>query len=159
MDDAGILRRVIALSRTGIEGRHGGPFGCVITKSAQIVSEAHNEVASSKDPTAHAETLAIRRASALLQSFDLSDCELYTNGAPCCMCAAAMLWAKVRRCHYILPMAASEAVGLGDLPFYGELARPLDRRVIVPMVCHPELSAEAMAVYQDWYRSPRRIAF
>jgi tRNA(Arg) A34 adenosine deaminase TadA len=159
MDHASIMHRVVELARKGMREGHGGPFSCVIVRDGIVVAEAHNEVLSSKDPTAHAETLAIRRASAELQSFDLSDCDLYTIGAPCCMCASAMLWARVRNSYFILPMADSSAIGLGDDDFYEELARPLDDRQIVPMILQPALSDEARAVYQEWFESPERKDF
>lgn len=159
LDDDALMRRVIELSLIGVRAGHGGPFGCVVVSNGRIVAEAHNEVASSFDPTAHAEILAIRRASALLRRFDLSDCELYTNGAPCCMCTAAMLWGRLRRCHYILPLEASSAIGLGDGPFYDELARPLGERVIMPMHGHPKLAGEARAVYSEWHDMVGKMTF
>ena len=109
-----IMRRVIELSRQGSEAGHGGPFGCVIVKDGEVVAEAYNEVLASKDPTAHAEVLAIRRAAAALGSSDLSGCDLYTIGAPCCMCTSSMFWARIRRAYYCVPMADSTAIGLGD---------------------------------------------
>jgi guanine deaminase len=159
MSHTEIMRRVIALSRQGVEAGHGGPFGCVITRNGEIVAEAHNEVLSSKDPTAHAETLAIRRASARLGTFNLSDCELYTNGAPCCMCMSASLWARIGRIRYILPLEDSAAVGLGDAHLYAELARPLGARQIVPMEQVLELADEARAVYRWWFEQPCRQDF
>src|SRR6266849_3784982 len=125
MDENAIMRRVIELSRQGVLEGHGGPFGSVVVKDGEIVGEAHNEVLSSNDPTAHAELLAIRRAGKRLKTFNLFGCEIYTNGAPCCMCASSMLWARIARSYYILSMADSKAIGLGDEPFYDELARPL----------------------------------
>jgi guanine deaminase len=154
-----IMRRVIALSRLGVEQGHGGPFGCVVVKDGVVVAEAHNEVLSSKDPTAHAETLAIRRASAVLSDFDLSDCDLYTNGAPCCMCMSAMLWARIRKAYYVLPLEDSEAIGLGDAHLYEELARPLEQRQIIQMVCLPALAEEAREVYHLWRDKPGRSNF
>jgi guanine deaminase len=71
MDGISIMGRVIELSRQGSEAGHGGPFGCVIVKDGEVVAEAYNEVLASKDPTAHAEVLAIRRAAAALSSSDL----------------------------------------------------------------------------------------
>lgn len=156
MEQKDIMNRVVELSRKGMREGYGGPFGCVVVRNGEIVAEAHNEVLTSNDPTAHAETLAIRRASQKLGTFDLSDCDIYTNGAPCCMCAAAMLWAKVRKSYYILSMDDSDKIGLGDNDFYAELARPLDNREIVPMIQLPELSEDARDVYMEWYRSPGR---
>jgi tRNA(Arg) A34 adenosine deaminase TadA len=128
-------------------------------RDGEIVGEAHNEVLFTKDPTAHAETLAIRRASAKLGTYDLSDCDLYTIGAPCCMCMSAMLWARIRKLYYILGMDESAAIGLGDTPFYEELVRSLDKRQIVPAVRLPELSQEAFAVYRGWHQKPDRADF
>ena len=109
MYETKFMKRVLELSQQGMQTRHGGPFGCVVVKDGIIVGEAHNEVLSSNDPTAHAELLAVRRASAKLKTFNLSGCELYTNGAPCCMCMSSMLWARVDRAYYVLSMDDSRA--------------------------------------------------
>src|SRR5216683_1805044 len=127
MDENAIMRRVIELSRQGVLEGHGGPFGSVVVKDGEIVGEAHNEL------------LAIRRAGKRLKTFNLFGCEIYTNGAPCCMCASSMLWARIARSYYILSMADSKAIGLGDEPFYDELARPLGERRIIPMIKLPTL--------------------
>jgi tRNA(Arg) A34 adenosine deaminase TadA len=128
----------------------------VIVKN-EIVAGAHNEVLSSKDPTAHAAILAVRRASAALGTFDLSDCDLFTNGATCCLCISGMLWARIRKVYYNLPLEESAAIGLGDDHLHGELARPLEERQIVPMIHAPSLSAEARAAYHLWRDKPRRL--
>ena len=159
MDRDAIMRRVVALSRKGMEEGHGGPFGCVVVRDGEIVAEAHNEVLSSKDPTAHAEVLAIRRAAAALQNFDLSGCDLYTIGAPCCMCMSSMFWARIKRAYYILPMADSQAIDLGDEDFYAELARPFNQRRIIPMIQEPALTDDARVVYHLWRDRPDKVAF
>jgi guanine deaminase len=153
------MRRVLELAQRGMDTGHGGPFGSVIVKNGEIVAEAHNEVLSSNDPTAHAELLAVRRASARLKTFNLSGCELYTNGAPCCMCMSSMLWARLDRVYYTLSMEDSRDIGLGDEPFYEELARPLDNRQIIPMVQNRELADDARTVYEAWVSKPNKVAF
>ena len=159
MYETKFMQRVLDLSQYGMQNGHGGPFGCVIVKDGTVVGEAHNEVLSSNDPTAHAELLAVRRASAKLKTFNLAGCELYTNGAPCCMCMSSMRWARVDRASYVLSMDDSRAIGLGDEPFYEELARPLDQRQIVPMIQEPELRTQARAVYELWAKKPDKIQF
>lgn len=159
MSKIDFMRRVIELSERGMVGGHGGPFGSVIVKDGKIVGEAHNEVVSSNDPTAHAELLAVRRACANLKSFSLAGCELYTNGAPCCMCMSSMLWARIDRAYYVLSMEESSAIGLGDEPFYEELARPLDQRRIIPMIPMPDLKREAWAVYERWAAKTDKVQF
>jgi tRNA(Arg) A34 adenosine deaminase TadA len=159
VDQVAIMRRVVELSREGMEGGFGGPFGCLIVKGGEPVGEAHNEVLKTFDPTAHAELLAIRRASARLKTFDLKGCELYTNGTPCCMCMSSMLWAHIDRAYYILEEKDSEAIGLGDRDFYDEVARPLGERRIIPMVHLPALKAEAWAVYKAWHEKPDKVSY
>lgn len=78
----------------------GGPFGAVIVREGKIVASAHNEVLKTNDPTAHAEVNAIRKAAAILNKFDLSDCELYTSCEPCPMCLAAIYWARITKVYY-----------------------------------------------------------
>lgn len=159
MYDSKYMRRVLELAQHGMDNGHGGPFGAVIVKDGEIVGEGHNEVLSSNDPTAHAEVLAVRRASAKLKTFNLAGCELYTNGAPCCMCMSSMLWARLDRVYYVLSMDDSRDIGLGDEPFYAELARPLDSRQIIPMVQNRELAREARTVYESWVAKPDKISF
>jgi tRNA(Arg) A34 adenosine deaminase TadA len=159
MYETRFMHRVLELARQGMTDGHGGPFGSVIVKNGEIVAEAHNEVLSSKDPTAHAELLAVRRASAKLDTFSLAGCELYTNGAPCCMCMSSMLWARLDRAYYVLSMDESRMIGLGDEPFYEELARPLDDRRIIPMIQKRELHHEARAVYDFWIAKPDKTQF
>ncbi|MFO1091278.1 MAG: nucleoside deaminase [Hyphomicrobiales bacterium] len=150
MNGSDIMRRVLQLARTGMDREFGYPYGCVIVKNGEVVGEAHNEVLATHDPTAHAELLAIRRASAKLQTHDLSGCELYTNATPCCMCMSSMLWANISRAYYILPEQESVSIGFGDRHFYDEVSRPIDKREIIPMVHLPSLESEALAICQEW---------
>jgi guanine deaminase len=159
MYETKFMRRVLELAQKGMNTGHGGPFGCVIVKDGEIVGEAHNEVLSSNDPTAHAELLAVRRASAKLKTFNLTGCEVYTNGAPCCMCMSSMLWGRVSRAYYVLSMEDSRSIGLGDEPFYAELSRPLEAREIIPMIQEPELRDEARAVYNIWTAKADKVQF
>ncbi len=73
------------------------PFGSVIVRDGEVVGRGYNVVASSGDPTAHAEILTVRNAAANLQSPVLKGCTLYTSCDPCPMCAGAMLFARVDR--------------------------------------------------------------
>ena len=102
----------------GIQKQEGGPFGAVIVKDGEIVSVAHNEVLWSKDPTAHAEVLAIRRASKILDSFDLNGCELYTTCKPCPMCLGAVMWARISKVYYGTTEKDAAAIGFDDAKFY-----------------------------------------
>ena len=67
------------------------PIGAVIVRDGNIISKAHNMRESLSDPTAHAEMIAIKRASAALKGWRLNECTMYVTIEPCCMCAGAII--------------------------------------------------------------------
>jgi tRNA(adenine34) deaminase len=76
------------------------PVGCVIVRDGRVLAAAGNRTLRDRDPTAHAEMLAIRTAAAALGSERLVDCDLYVTLEPCPMCAAAISFARIRRLYY-----------------------------------------------------------
>ncbi len=91
----------MALDEARAAGARGEvPVGCVIVRGGEVVARAGNRTVADKDPTAHAELLAIRAAAAALGSERLIDCDLYVTLEPCAMCAAAMSFARVRRLYF-----------------------------------------------------------
>jgi guanine deaminase len=96
----------------------GGPFGAVIVKDDKIIAKAHNEVLKTKDSTAHAEINAIREACRVLDSFDLSDCTLYTTCKPCPMCLGAILWARIKTVYFGADEDDAAFGGFDDKAFY-----------------------------------------
>jgi tRNA(adenine34) deaminase len=76
------------------------PVGCVIVRENTVIARAGNRTLREKDPTAHAELLAIRQAARELGSERLADCDLYVTLEPCTMCAAAISFARIRRMYY-----------------------------------------------------------
>src|SRR5437016_8241281 len=76
------------------------PIGCVIVREGVAIARAGNRTLADRDPTAHCEMLAIRRAAAALASERLLDCDLYVTLEPCAMCAAAISFARIRRLYY-----------------------------------------------------------
>jgi tRNA(adenine34) deaminase len=73
------------------------PVGAVVTKENQILSRGHNLPISKKDPTAHAEIVAIRKACSKLKSYRLPECDLYVTLEPCAMCLGALVQARLRK--------------------------------------------------------------
>ena len=76
------------------------PVGCVIVRDGEVIARAGNRTVLDRDPTAHAEMLAIRQAAAAIGSERLNDCDLYVTLEPCAMCAAAASFARIRRLYY-----------------------------------------------------------
>jgi len=89
------------------------PVGAVIVKGGEILALAGNETLQKKDPTAHAEMIAIRAACEALQSERLNDCDLYVTLEPCAMCAAAISFARLRRVYFAAPDPKGGAVENG----------------------------------------------
>lgn len=76
------------------------PVGAVVVADGKVVAQAGNRTLADRDPTAHAELLAIRAAAAALGSERLVDCDLYVTLEPCAMCAGAISFARIRRLYY-----------------------------------------------------------
>ena len=76
------------------------PVGAVIVQDGKLLVRAGNRVEADKDPTAHAEILAIRAAAEMLDAPRLTDCDLYVTLEPCAMCAAAISFARIRRLYF-----------------------------------------------------------
>ena len=73
------------------------PVGAVITHRNKIIARAHNQVEMLKDPTAHAEMIAITQAASYLSSKWLTECTLYVTIEPCSMCTGALILARIKR--------------------------------------------------------------
>jgi tRNA(adenine34) deaminase len=76
------------------------PVGCVIVRNGAVIAKTFNRTLADRDPTAHAEMLAIREAASAIGSERLTDCDLYVTLEPCAMCAAAISFARIRRLYY-----------------------------------------------------------
>src|SRR5258707_4445428 len=76
------------------------PIGCVIVRDYEVIATAGNRTLTDRDPTAHAEILAIRQAAEAIGTERLVDCDLYVTLEPCTMCAAAISSARITRLYY-----------------------------------------------------------
>ena len=89
------------------------PVGCVIVRDGAVIASAGNRTLADRDPTAHAELLALREAAAAVDSERLTDCDLYVTLEPCTMCAAAVSFARIRRLYFGAPDPKGGAVEHG----------------------------------------------
>jgi tRNA(adenine34) deaminase len=91
----------LALKTAENAGKSGEvPIGCVIVRDYEVIATAANRALTDRDPTAHAEILAIRQAAETIGTERLIDCDLYVTLEPCTMCAGAISFARVRRLYY-----------------------------------------------------------
>lgn len=86
------------------------PVGAVIVHQGRVIAAAHNQREQLRDPTAHAEMIAITQAASTLNSWRLDDCDLYVTLEPCAMCAGAVLLARMARVIYGATDAKAGAV-------------------------------------------------
>jgi len=154
--DAAFMRRAVALSVANAGGARGGPFGAVVVKGGRIVGEGANRVTPWRDPTAHAEIVAIRRAAKRLRTHDLSDTVIYTSCEPCPMCLAAILWARIPRMVYACSRADAAGAGFDDDWFYRQVALPLGRR---RLKAKRLMAHEARRAFRIWAANPNKVEY
>lgn len=153
------MRRAIELAAQGVDAGDGGPFGCVIAQGDLVVGEGWNRVASTKDPTAHGEMVAIRAAAARLDRFALTGCELYTTGEPCPMCLGAIHWARLDAAHFALSTDDIAAIGFDDRAFHDALKRPRAERALPVLPVGAVLRRAALDVAEHWAARNDRVCY
>ena len=91
----------IAIDQARIAEENGDvPIGAVIVHNGQIIAKAYNQREQLQDPTAHAEIIALTQAASALENWHLDDCTMYVTLEPCCMCAGALVLARIDRLVY-----------------------------------------------------------
>ncbi len=151
---ADFIKRTIELATENVK-QGGRPFACIITKNNKIIAEGTNQVAQTKDPTAHAEIVAIRKATKKLNSEHLTDCEFFILAHPCPMCLAAMYYCSPLKVTFITTRDEYKKYYEDHRKyftldnFYGEFAKPWQERNM-PMVHHTV--PESIEVYKLWQK-------
>lgn len=153
--DREFIVKAIDLAMEGVH-KGGGPFGAVITRNGKIIAEAYNEVVYSNDPTAHAEILAIRRASESTGSHILDDCILYTSCEPCPMCLGAIYWSGIKSVFFASVRKDASEAGFGDDFFYNEMMLDPEKRKI--SFCRVE-EIDGSKVFRLWRDYDGRISY
>jgi guanine deaminase len=150
------MQMALQVALAGMKSNEGGPFGAVVLCKGKVVSQAHNEVIKTNDPTAHAEVVAIRRASRKLGRYDLSDCVLYSTCEPCPMCMAAVLWARIPRIYFGCTRKDAAAIGFSDDAIYAWLsgkAGELDLELL------PLEREECLKAFREWEEKPDKTLY
>ncbi len=146
----------ITEAKSGVIKGDGGPFGAVVMHNGTIVGQGHNEVVLHNDPTAHAEIVAIRRASAYLGRFDLSDCELYTTCEPCPMCFAAVQWAGIKKVYYGCNRDDAAQIGFDDKLIYDILNG--NNKTDGPEMINC-FRGESLTIFEMWYNKNDKVEY
>ena len=115
------------LAEDNLKTNLGGPFGACVVKNGKIIGKGSNRVLGNNDPTAHAEIMAIRDACKNINSYDLSDCELYTSCYPCPMCLSAIIWANIKKVYYGNTKKDAANIGFRDDFIYDYIKKLTDK--------------------------------
>ena len=145
----------ISLSIENIK-EDGGPFAAIIVKNDKIIAAACNSVTTDNDPTAHAEINVIRKASKVLNTFDLSDCIIYTSCEPCPMCLGAIYWARISKVFYGNTKYDAKNIGFDDSFIYDEIEAPIYKRKVEFIQLLPE---KAIQAFKDWGNNENKIEY
>jgi tRNA(adenine34) deaminase len=151
MSDEVFMREALSLARqAGASGEV--PVGAVVVKDEAVVGRGYNRPVSSKDPTAHAEVIALRDAAERIGNYRLAECELYVTLEPCAMCAGAIMHARVSRVVYGAADPKSGACG-SVVDLFAE-NRLNHHATIVGGV----MAEEAASLLQDFFSARRRAS-
>lgn len=153
---ADFMRRAISLAIENVRSGRGGPFAALVVQSQRIIAEGANNVTATKDPTAHAEVVAIREACHVLNNFQLSGCDLYCTCEPCPMCLGAIYWARPARVFYAASASDAARAGFDDAFIYEELTRRGPARRI-PM--DQFLREESQSIFSAWADQPNKTPY
>jgi len=149
MSDDVFMREALSLA---LEAAAAGevPVGAVVVKDGVVLGRGHNRPVAGRDPTAHAEVMALRDAAERIGNYRLAECMLYVTLEPCAMCAGAIMNARISRVVYGAADPKSGACG-SVLDLFAE-NRLNHHATVVGGV----LAEEAAKLLQDFFSARRR---
>ena len=149
-----IMKLGIEEARTTMNEGKGGPFGAVITDiEGKVIAIASNKVLESHDPTAHAEIMAIRKASEILGTHNLENCILYVTGFPCPMCLSAIMWANIKKVYYGTNLEDAEKIGFKDKKIYDYLKNNDNNILNIEQLNYDE----CLELFKEYQRNNKEI--
>ena len=124
------------------------PVGAVVVAGGEVIGRGHNQSISYKDPTAHAEIVAIRNASRSRENYRLADCDIYVTIEPCAMCLGAMVHARIKHLFY---GASDPKAGAVE----SIMCFPFDKVNHQPEIKSGILDRECGKILKDFFRGKR----
>jgi tRNA(Arg) A34 adenosine deaminase TadA len=149
-DDRKYLRVAVELSRSYRDDPRRWPFGAILVGQGKILGRGFNQVVELRDPSAHAEIMALRAAGRGLGRHVFEGCVLYSSGEPCPMCLAACYWASISRVVFAATSHDLAEYDFQDLAIYAQLAQPAQSRLMREDADEEELRQDALTVVRDW---------
>jgi guanine deaminase len=148
--DEAFLGQAIELSRKALEDEGKTPFGALVVVAEQVVGEGTSSVVELRDPTAHAEVMALRHAGTFLGRHLMADAVMYSSSEPCPMCLVACYWARIPRLVFGASSYDVGTYGFEDLLLYRELAAEGAQRSLQVEGATGDLRESAKDVLRMW---------
>lgn len=147
------MELAIKEARKNLKSMHGGPFGACIVKGNRVIAVARNRVLQT-DATAHAEVNAIRKASELLKTYNLSGCTIYSTTEPCPMCFSAIHWARIDKVIYGTSIVHARELGFNELNIS---AKKMKKAGCSKVKIHPNfLLKDCLCLFRDWQKAENK---
>ncbi len=150
------MQLAVEAAKEGMRQNMGGPFGAVVVRNGEVIAVACNEVLGTNDPTAHAEIVAIRKATAKLGRFDISDCEIYSTCEPCPMCLSAIHWAGITKLYFGADRHDSTIGGFDDEFIYQLMDGSAESPLLHPEIVEKDVCAE---LFRTWNAKSDRVMY
>ena len=151
-----MMKSTCEMASCGIDAGFG-PFAAMIVNSSnEIIGTGNNMLTIEKDPTLHAEIVAIRNACKNLNSFTLAGCILYTSCEPCPMCLSASYWSRVDKIYYGNSRDDAKDIGFDDSFIYEEVKKDINERKIPMVQLCREIANES---FQKWSNKRDKIHY
>jgi guanine deaminase len=148
--DQHFLEQAIEISRRALEDEGKTPFGAIVVIDGEVVAEGTSSVVELRDPTAHAEVMALRNAGSALGRHLFEDGVMYASSEPCPMCLCACYWARLPRLVFGATSYDVATFGFEDLQLYRELERTADKRFLQEQAAGENLREKAADVLRSW---------
>lgn len=156
MDDQVFLKEAIQLAEENSADGTRGPFGAIVVRHGEVVGRGGNQVVESRDPTAHAEVVAIRDASRRLGTHVLEYCTIYCSCEPCPMCLSAIYWARIPRVVYAAASEDARSAGFDDSRIREEVRLSWEDRSVEVLRALPK---EGARVFELWKKNPSKVPY
>jgi tRNA(adenine34) deaminase len=150
MSDEEFMREALALAKLAAKAGEV-PVGAVLVREGAVVGRGYNRPVTGRDPTAHAEVVALRDAAEQIGNYRLGECELYVTLEPCAMCAGAIMHARVSRVVYGAADPKSGACG-SVVDLFAE-----DRLNHHATVTGGVMAEEAARLLQEFFGARRKV--
>lgn len=150
------METAIELSKENFSKEYGGPFGACIVKDGKIIGKGFNNVIKEKDPTAHAEIMAIRDACKTINSHDLTGCVIYTSCFPCPMCLSAIIWSNIKTIYYANTKEDANDIGFRDDIIYDCINNLSNTNIVDLKQLNRE---EAIKVFEEYKERENKIIY